>query len=74
MVKMVDNSGADHFGFVLLDNSEPFRAAVEARTPRFRSEDAGCPMLQASPRADGGQRDKAPGGHMSLQRRGPVLA
>lgn len=32
-VKMVDNRGADHLGFVPLDNSEGFRAAVEARTP-----------------------------------------
>jgi len=32
-VKTVDNSGANHLGFVPLDSSEPFRAAVEARTP-----------------------------------------
>ena len=32
-VKTVDNSGANHLGFVPQDNSEPFRAAVEARTP-----------------------------------------
>ncbi|MDH6232222.1 uronate dehydrogenase [Mesorhizobium soli] len=32
-VKTVDNSGANHLGFVPRDSSEPFRAAVEARTP-----------------------------------------
>ncbi len=32
-VKAVDNSGANHLGFRPMDNSEPFRAAVEARTP-----------------------------------------
>ena len=32
-LKMVDNSGADHIGFVPQDSAEPFRAAVEARTP-----------------------------------------
>jgi uronate dehydrogenase len=32
-VKTVDNRGADHLGYVAQDNSEPFRAAVEAKTP-----------------------------------------
>lgn len=32
-VKCVDNSGANHLGYIPQDNSEPFRAAVEARTP-----------------------------------------
>jgi uronate dehydrogenase len=32
-VKMVDNSRANHLGFIPQDSSEPFRAAVEARTP-----------------------------------------
>lgn len=32
-VKTVNNSGANHLGFIPLDSSEPFRAAVEARTP-----------------------------------------
>jgi len=32
-VKTVDNSGANHLGFVPKDSAEPFRAAVEARTP-----------------------------------------
>ena len=31
-VKPVDNSGANHLGYVAQDNSEPFRAGVEART------------------------------------------
>lgn len=32
-VKAVDNSGANHLGFIPRDNSEPFRAAVEGNTP-----------------------------------------
>lgn len=32
-VKTVDNSGADHLGYVAQDNSERFRAAIEAKTP-----------------------------------------
>ncbi len=32
-VKAVDNSGANHLGYIPQDSSEPFRAAVEARTP-----------------------------------------
>src|SRR5919206_2603799 len=32
-VKTVDNSGANHLGYVAKDSSEPFRAAVEAKTP-----------------------------------------
>jgi len=32
-VKPVNNSGAHHLGFIPQDNSEPYRAAVEARTP-----------------------------------------
>lgn len=32
-VKTVDNRGANHLGYVPQDNSEPFRAAVEAKTP-----------------------------------------
>ncbi|WP_292119204.1 hypothetical protein [Mesorhizobium sp.] len=32
-LKMVDNSGADHLGFIPQDSAEPFRAAVEAKTP-----------------------------------------
>lgn len=32
-VKTVDNTGARHLGYIPLDSSEPFRAAVEARTP-----------------------------------------
>ena len=32
-LKMVDNSGAGHIGFIPQDSAEPFRAAVEARTP-----------------------------------------
>ncbi len=32
-VKTVDNSGAGHLGFSPRDTSEPFRAAVEAKTP-----------------------------------------
>lgn len=32
-VKTVNNSGANHLGYVPQDSSEPFRAAVEARTP-----------------------------------------
>jgi uronate dehydrogenase len=32
-VKTVDNSGANHIGYHPQDSSEPFRAAVEARTP-----------------------------------------
>lgn len=32
-VKTVDNRGANHLGFIPQDSSEPFRAAVEARTP-----------------------------------------
>lgn len=32
-VKAVDNRGADHLGYVPQDSSEPFRAAVEAKTP-----------------------------------------
>lgn len=32
-VKPVDNSGAGHLGFKPLDTSEPFRAAMEAKTP-----------------------------------------
>jgi uronate dehydrogenase len=32
-VKTVDNSGANHLGFIPRDSSEPFRAAVEAKSP-----------------------------------------
>lgn len=32
-VKTVDNRGADHLGYIPKDSSEPFRAAVEAKTP-----------------------------------------
>ena len=32
-VKTVDSSGAAHLGYVASDSSEPFRAAVEAKTP-----------------------------------------
>lgn len=32
-VKPVDTSGAGHLGFVPQDGTEPFRAAIEARTP-----------------------------------------
>ena len=32
-VKTVDNAGAAHLGYVPQDSSEPFRAAIEARTP-----------------------------------------
>lgn len=32
-VKTVDNTGADHLGFIPRDSSEPFRAKVEAATP-----------------------------------------
>lgn len=32
-VKTIDNSGANHLGYIPQDSSEPFRAAVEARTP-----------------------------------------
>ncbi|MFC0220035.1 uronate dehydrogenase [Pseudochelatococcus lubricantis] len=32
-VKTVDNGGASHLGYIPRDSSEPFRAAVEARTP-----------------------------------------
>ena len=32
-VKTVDNTGAAHLGYVPQDSSEPFRAAIEARTP-----------------------------------------
>ena len=32
-VKTVDNSGAEHLGYAPQDNSEPFRAKVEANTP-----------------------------------------
>lgn len=32
-VKAVDNSGANHLGYIPQDSSEPFREAVEARTP-----------------------------------------
>lgn len=32
-VKTVDNTGANHLGYRPRDNSEPFRAAVEAKTP-----------------------------------------
>lgn len=32
-VKTVDNSGANHLGYIPQDSSEPFRAAVEAHTP-----------------------------------------
>jgi uronate dehydrogenase len=32
-VKTVDNSGADHLGYRAQDSSEPFRAAVEEKTP-----------------------------------------
>lgn len=32
-VKTVDNSGANHLGYVAQDSSEPFRAGVEAKTP-----------------------------------------
>lgn len=32
-VKAVDNSGANHLGYIARDSSEPFRAAVEAKTP-----------------------------------------
>ncbi|MFC2254348.1 hypothetical protein ACETRX_32325 [Labrys portucalensis] len=64
-VKIVDNCRTSQLGFVPLDNSEPFLAVVEARTP--------VPDPRA-PRANGGQRDKVLGAHMSLQRRGPVLA
>lgn len=32
-LKMVDNSGANHLGFIPQDTAEPFRAAVEAKTP-----------------------------------------
>lgn len=31
-LKMVDNGGADHLGFIAQDSAEPFRAAVEAKT------------------------------------------
>lgn len=33
-VKAVDNSGANHLGFIPQDSSEPFRASVEAKTQR----------------------------------------
>lgn len=32
-VKTVDNSGANHLGYIPQDSSEPFRAGVEAKTP-----------------------------------------
>lgn len=32
-VKAVDNSGANHLGYIPQDSSEPFRAAVEAKKP-----------------------------------------
>jgi uronate dehydrogenase len=32
-LKMVDNSGANHIGFVPRDSAEPFRAGIEAKTP-----------------------------------------
>ena len=32
-VKPVDNSGADHLGYVAQDNTEPFRTAIEATMP-----------------------------------------
>lgn len=32
-VKTVENRGADHLGYKAKDSSEPFRAAVEAKTP-----------------------------------------
>jgi len=32
-VKPVDNRGANHLGYVAQDNTEPFRAAVEAKAP-----------------------------------------
>ena len=32
-VKTVDSSGAAHLGYVASDSSEPFRAAIEAKTP-----------------------------------------
>jgi uronate dehydrogenase len=32
-VKTVDNSGAEHLGYAPQDNSEPFRAKIEANTP-----------------------------------------
>lgn len=31
-VKTVDNNGANHLGYIPMDSSEPFRAAVEAKT------------------------------------------
>lgn len=31
-IKTVDNSGANHLGYVPLDNTEPYRAEVEAKT------------------------------------------
>ncbi|TIV69376.1 MAG: NAD(P)-dependent oxidoreductase, partial [Mesorhizobium sp.] len=31
-LKMVDNSGAGHLGFIPQDSAEPYRAAVEAKT------------------------------------------
>jgi uronate dehydrogenase len=32
-IKTVDNSGANHLGFIPQDSSEPFRASIEAKTP-----------------------------------------
>jgi uronate dehydrogenase len=32
-IKPVDNRLAGHLGYVPLDNTEPFRAAMEAKTP-----------------------------------------
>lgn len=44
-VKPVDNSGAHHLGFTPLDNSEPYRAAIEARTPVPDPKTAGVKYL-----------------------------
>jgi uronate dehydrogenase len=32
-VKPVDNSGANHLGYIAKDSAEPFRASIEAKTP-----------------------------------------
>ena len=32
-VKTIDNTGANHLGYIPRDSSEPFRAQVEAKTP-----------------------------------------
>ena len=44
-VKVVDNSGANHLGFIPQDSSEPWRQAIEARTEMPNPQDPAATYL-----------------------------